>query len=146
LARVDGRGLLPRALLLLLFVRLALPLSAVAADAFSEAWLEPRRAAAVTALERTRAELDAAGAAAQALPEDDDVGMVETLRRFLGEQGARLDPSARLAELVERLDAAAGRVIDLIVVFLLETIVLPLATLWALWRLTSALLETGVNP
>lgn len=145
LARLDGRALVPRALLVLLFVRLALPCSALAAHAFSEAWLEPRRAAAVTALERTRAELDAASVTARSSAPEENAGMIDELRRFLGEQSARLDPSARLTELVERLDTAAGRVIDLIVVFLLETIVVPLASLWLLWRLTClALPPTGV--
>lgn len=145
LAALDTRGLLPRLLLVLLFVRLALPLAALAADAFSTAWLEPRRAQAITALDATRAELDAAGSATtEATTAEEDLGVVESARRFFVDKSARLDPSARLRELVDRLDAAAGRVIDLIVVFLLETIVVPLTTLWLLWRLTRlALPEPG---
>ena len=136
LARVDAAGLLPRLLILLLFVRLALPLAALGADLFSAQWLEPRRAAAVTALEATRAELDAveAEASAEVPPESD--GVLEGIRRYLGTQSARLDPTARLQALVERLDASAERVVDLVVVFTLETIVVPLGTLWLLWRLT----------
>ena len=146
LAALDRRALAPRLLLLLLFVRLALPLAALGAHAFSEAWLEPRRTAAVAALERTRAELDAVDAAARGTAPEDEGGWLEGLRSFLGDSGARLDPSAHLRGLVERLDAAAGRVVDLIVVFLLETIAVPLAALWLLWRLTRmARLNPGVR-
>lgn len=136
LARIDAGGLLPRLLILLLFVRLALPLAALGADLFSEQWLEPRRAAAVEALEATRAELDAVEAETAAQVPDESVGVIDGIRRYLGTQSARLDPTARLQALVERLDASAERVIDLVVVFTLETIVVPLGTLWLLWRLT----------
>ncbi|MEE2892511.1 MAG: hypothetical protein VX766_10270 [Pseudomonadota bacterium] len=136
LARIDATGLLPRLLILLLFVRLALPLAALGADLFSAGWLEPRRMAAVAALETTRAELDAVEAETSAeVPAESD-GVLEGIRRYLGTQSARLDPTARLQALVERLDASAERVVDLVVVFTLETIVVPLGTLWLLWRLT----------
>lgn len=135
LARLDSAALLPRLLILLLFVRLALPLAALGAHAFSEAWLEPRRMEAVAALERTRVELDEIETAPEPPPADED-GVVDALRRYLGTQTARLDVDARLAALGERLDAAAERVIDLLVVFTLQTIVVPLGSLWLLWRLT----------
>ena len=90
----------------------------------------------MAALEATRAELDAVEAETAAqVPEESD-GVLEGIRRYLGTQSARLDPTARLQALVERLDASAERVIDLVVVFTLETIVVPLGTLWLLWRLT----------
>jgi hypothetical protein len=139
LARLDGRGLMPRLLILLLFVRLALPLAALGADAFSERWLEPRRQAAVAGLELTRAELDAIESAAPELTDedvDDAAGVFDSMRRYMQEQRSRFDLKERLEALADRLDSAAEDLIDLVVVFLLQTIVVPLAVIWVLWRLT----------
>lgn len=149
LSRLDGRGLLPRLLILLLFVRLALPLAALGAHAFSERWLEPQRLAAVAGLEITRAELDAIESAAPALIEDDAEdapGVFDGMRRYMQEQRSRFDLKERLAALGDRLDLAAENLIDLVVVFLLQTIVVPLAVIWVLWRLTRMLQPGAGHP
>lgn len=151
LARLDRRGLLPRLLILLLFVRLALPLAAIGAHAFSERFLEPQRQAAVAGLELTRAELDAIESEAPELVDEDDPdarsapGVFDSMRRYMQEQRSRFDLKQRLEALGERLDVAAENVVDLVVVFLLQTIIVPLAVIWALWRLTR-MLQPGFPP
>lgn len=147
LARLDGRGLLPRLLILLLFLRLALPLAALGAHGFSERWLEPRREAAVAGLELTRAELDAIESSVPEIPDeeaDDAAGVFDGMRRYVQEQRSRFDLRDRLEALGDRLDSAAADVIDLVVVFLLQTMLVPLAVIWVLWRLTR-MLQPGVG-
>jgi hypothetical protein len=64
-----------------------------------------------------------------------DPGVVERVRRWWaqgGDVGARLDALKALA------NDAVEHVIRLIVVFTLQTLVLPLALGWALWRLLRA--------
>lgn len=139
LARLDHRDLLGRLLILLLFLRLALPLAALGADAFSNRWLEPRRAEAVAALAQTRAELDALDTRPPDLADPESPGMLEGLRRYLDTQRQRLDLHARLQALGDRLDVAAARLVDLVVVFVLQTILIPLGVIWLLWRLTRML-------
>jgi hypothetical protein len=146
LAETDRGGLLPRLLLLLLFVRLAIPLSALAAHAFGERWLEPRRAAAVATLQATRERLDEVEAAAPAAVAPEDASIFEDLRRYLDVQRQRLDLDARLAALSDAADSAAERVVDLVVVFVLQTVAIPLGVLWLLWRATRALLPTWGGP
>lgn len=144
LQRLDHGGLIPRLLILLLFLRLALPLAALGAHGFSERWLEPRREAAVAELDRTRLELDAIEAAGPDLEVSPDEGMFDSMRRYLAEQRARFDLEARLQALGDRLDRAAERLIDLVVVFVLQTILVPLGVIWLLWRLTR-MLVTGMR-
>lgn len=145
LQQLDHSGLIPRLLILLLFLRLALPLAALGAHGFSERWLEPRREAAVAELDRTRLELDAIEAAGPDLEVPADEGMFDSMRRYLAEQRARFDLEARLQALGGRLDRAAERVIDLVVVFVLQTILVPLGVIWLLWRLTR-MLVAGLRP
>lgn len=140
LQRLDHGGLIPRLLILLLFLRVALPLAALGAHGFSERWLEPRREAAVAELDRTRLELDAVEAAGPDLEVPPDESMFDSMRRYLAEQRARFDLEARLRALGDRLDRAAERVIDLVVVFALQTILVPLGLIWLLWRLTRMLI------
>lgn len=144
LAAVDAGAWLPRALLLLLFLRLCIPAAALGAHAFTERWLEPRREAAVAVLEETREALDRIETAPPPEPEA-ETGWIESLRRSLESQRERLDLDARLAELGARLDVAAERIVDLVVVFLLETLLVPLVLAWLLWRGTGALLRGAVS-
>jgi hypothetical protein len=135
LARLDATALIPRLLILLLFVRLAVPLAALGAHAFSEAWLEPRRVEAMAALERTRQELDKIETNAPPAPPE-DASVLEQIEWWLRRATDRLDLDTRLARLGGLVDTAADRVVDLLVVFTLQTIVVPLGSLWVLWRLT----------
>ena len=95
-------------------------------------------------LEETREALDRIETAPPPEPEA-DTGWIESLRRSLESQRERLDLDARLAELGARLDVAAERIVDLVVVFLLETLLVPLVLAWLLWRGTGALLRGAVS-
>jgi hypothetical protein len=145
LGRSDGNAWLPRLLILLLFVRLCVPLTALGAHAFSERWLEPRREAAVAVLETTREAIDRIETAPPTGDRSEE-GWIDSLRRYPDDQRERLDLDARLKALGDRIDLASERVIDLVVVFLLQTLLVPLALVWLLWRLTLALLGDAMRP
>ena len=146
IAALDSGGLGPRLLLLLLFLRLALPLTAIASEAFSDAWLEGRRTTAVASLDETREALAALERESTTEAASTDDGMFDTLRRYARSGAAQLDLDARLEALGERIDRAAERVVDLLVVFVLQTIVLPIVSLTVFWRLAGALLPALRGP
>ncbi|HSG89595.1 MAG TPA: hypothetical protein VLA56_10320 [Pseudomonadales bacterium] len=135
-ARLDSRDLIGRLLILALFLRLALPLAAIGAEAFSTRWLEPRRERAVAVLQETRVALDEIEQAAPQPPDTDVESMFDTFGRYLKTQRQRFDLKARLAALDARIDQAVTQLLDLVVVFVLQTIVVPLGVIWILWRLT----------
>ncbi len=123
-------------LLVLLFVRFCLPLAMLASHHFGQAFLEARRDAALATLETAQTRLEALEREQAPSSPDDDASLLERLRRYLDEQAGRLDLRTRLEGLRTSLDAAVGGVIDLIVVFLVQALLAPIAVLAVLWYLT----------
>ncbi|MEM6707268.1 MAG: hypothetical protein AAF648_00630 [Pseudomonadota bacterium] len=75
---------------------------------------------------------------------DPDAGIMDRLGRYLGRQADALNVQQRLAALRESAEAAITGVINLIVIFVLQTVLFPLGALWLTVRsfqlLTSRLL------
>jgi hypothetical protein len=121
-----------RVFLLAIFLRFAVPLVMLASDAIYELFLEPVYASASAEIARTQGELtdlhEQASAEAQ---ESDSDG-------WLGWWG-RTSDQFRWSERIERYQALFARlaenVVQLIAVFVLQTILLPLLFLWGLTRL-----------
>ena len=126
------RPWLARLLLGLLVVRFMVPGVVLGSEALFQRFMQTDYAAAQQALERSSAEAAAPPAAAGAAPAVPPPGMVERLRRWWGETA---DPTQRLEDLKTRANQAVEHVVRLIVVFTLQTLVLPLLLGWVLWRL-----------
>lgn len=125
------RPWLARLLLALLVVRFMVPAVVLGSEALFQRFLQPDYAAAQQSLERSSAEIAAPPAAASAPPAAPP-GVVERMRRWWSEAA---DPAQRLEELKTRANEAVEHVVRLIVVFMLQTLVLPLLLGWVLWRL-----------
>ena len=72
-----------------------------------------------------------------------DAGFIESLDSFFSGQRHKLDIQARLNAMATQAEQAIAALINLIVVFVMQTIVLPLGLLWLalhlfklLWRAT----------
>lgn len=128
------RPWLARLLLGLLVVRFMVPAVVLGSEALFQRFLQPDYAAAQQSLERSSVEIAAPAAAASAAPAAAP-GVAERLRRWWGETA---DPAQRLEELKTRANEAVEHVVRLIVVFTLQTLVLPLLLGWVLWRLLRA--------
>ena len=125
---------LARLLLVLLLARFAVPLAALGSDAVFRVFLARDYAVAQGAIGLSAERIDAAGAAS-ALPQaapPADAGAVERLRRWWAQAPGPADVGRRLDELKRLAADTADHVVMLIVVFLLQTLVLPVLTLWAL--------------
>lgn len=127
-----------RVLVALVFVRFAIPVLLIATQFVSTTFLEAQAKAATDALQLTTdqareldAEVDAAARAAN------DASMLERLTSTL----KSFDVKARIDALRDGLAGAIGHIVDLIVVFALETVLVPLAFLWLLGKLLAALLR-----
>lgn len=62
--------------------------------------------------------------------------------RWWTQAGSSLDVSARMEALKQSATAMTEHIIELIVVFLLQTLILPLGLLWLCWRASRAVLES----
>lgn len=122
------------AALFLLALRLAVPLGALASEGVYRAVLadEYERSAAV--LDDTLALLDEQGEALRPPPPAADASLLDRARALVGEAGAAIDVRGRLAQLEATATAATRHMVNLLAVFTLQTVLLPLAFLWLLLR------------
>lgn len=133
-ARRAPPGWLARGVALLLLVRFAVPVATIGTDAVARQFLAPGAEASRQALERLRGEAEAGTAKAAST----EAGALATIRGWLA-RGAEL--GGRLDEIAAAAGSIAEHVTSLIVVFLLQTLVFPIALAWLLWRLVRTLLD-----
>lgn len=126
-------GLGRRLLVAAAVVWLAVPLAAGVGSSVFERFLADRYQEAAATIEATEHQ----GRLVEArVPEDADAGWWQSLGLD------RLDLRARIGALTERAEAAVHSVIELTVIFLFQTVALPLATLWVLARLAGLLVRS----
>lgn len=128
---------LSRALLVLILVRLAIPVITIGGD-----WVFHRFLA--DNYQQAQGELDkisvTASEPAIAVPEKGkNEGLWEKVKRWT-EAAESLDVKARLADLQEAVSRATDHVVDLMVVFVMQTIVVPIVLLWALLKVVGGVL------
>ncbi|MBV6413893.1 MAG: hypothetical protein IT479_16215 [Xanthomonadales bacterium] len=127
---------LARVALLLLLVRFAVPLAALGSDLCFRAFLADRYAASQQALALGEREVSELAQPTEAPAES----MGERVQRWWADARAAVDVEARLAALRETATRVTEHVVELIVVFLLQTLIVPTLLLWALWRAALGLL------
>ena len=125
---------------LTLFVRFAVPLVVLLNDAVYQSFLAERYQSSQLALEQTRDEVEA-------LREDDrpqstinsDDNLLQRLGRWYDRAAQGLNVDGRIQLYKDRLARASEHIIQLIVVFMLQTVVFPLLFLWLGLRVLRAL-------
>jgi hypothetical protein len=131
------RQLIAGAFAVALIVRFALPLYALGSSLFFEHFLAPTQAAAVGAAEQTSGdirELERLGVESQL---EVDATWRQRVSAWFAETVQSLDVRDRIEAFRERLATVTEHVLQLVVVFTLQTIALPLAFLWMLPRVAS---------
>lgn len=121
--------------LVLLALRFAVPLAALTSEAAYRLFLAPEYEASTAQLEGSRDDLAARAAAAeQAAQPAADESLLDRANRWLEETRETLDLKARLGDLQQLAADATRNVIDLIAVFVLQSLLFPLAFAWVAWR------------
>jgi len=118
-----------RILLFLLFVRFAVPVLIVGTTLISDAFLEPKQAEATAILRDTTKDIERISDEAQTVPPDDQ-SFMERLGEMIDESLKSMRVGDRMKELKESASNAAEHIVDLIAIFVLQTILLPLTFLW----------------
>ncbi len=136
---VYGRqrpGWLNSLLVLALMIRFAIPVATVGTEVLFHTFLEARYQASEQVIG------DATQSVSELTPAPD--GAADRERSWWDSTKDRLDPSKKLADLRQRAELAAEHMVRLIVVFLLETLIIPLALLWLLYVIVrSAITPAG---
>jgi hypothetical protein len=126
---------LVRLLLILLLVRFAVPAVTLGTDLLFEKFLAADYAASQQAIELASGHIEKTEPPVAVA----DAGMLERMKNWLAEKN--LDAGARLEALKQAAEKITERVINLIVIFLLQTLVIPLLLLWALYAAARAVFE-----
>lgn len=113
-----------RVAIFLLVLRFAIPVTAVAGDLIYQHFLANRYQAAYTALDATHQEVKALRKADQETR--DDGTLIGRIDAWLEEKSRQLSIEDRIAEYRDRLGDAVSHIMELIIIFLLQTVLLPL--------------------
>lgn len=132
---------LARVLVLLLFVRFAVPIAALGSEsAFRLALAKPYS----EAQEQVKLTLEPP-VATDAPPAEANAGVLDRIKSWLARKGA--DLHARVDSIKVRMEGAIVHMVTLMAIFVVQTAVLPLLFLWLSYRLFGATLRWhGVFP
>jgi hypothetical protein len=127
-------------LLVLLALRFAVPLAALASEASYQVFLRPQYEQSSAALEQARTHLSTT--AAQIAPKaPPDASFSERAQRLLETAREALDVGQHLEALQRTAAEVTRHVVNLIAIFVLQTVLFPLLFLWLLVRAARALVR-----
>jgi hypothetical protein len=123
--------ILKRVFLMLLFIRFAVPVMLIVNDLLYQQFLEQRYQQSTEVITRAGEELESLSAQAdEEIAAEADSGMLESISRAWNNTVDSVDMSARLNRMQERAGEVIEHLIELSVVFVLQTGLLPVAFLW----------------
>ena len=131
---------LVRALVVVLFLRFAVPLAMIANEAVYALFLESKYQESTQVIEAAGAELEQVTVEPD-LPEEGEVGILESIGRTFSSTADSFDFEDRLDEISERASELIEHLLQLGVVFIFQTGILPIAFLWLFLRSLSLLLK-----
>jgi len=127
------QGTLPwsrRALLMAVFVRFALPILIVGSNLVFNEFLATEQQAALDALRGVQADIEEIREAPPPLPQSQDQSFMDRFNSMVDSTLEAIDPRDSLEELSARVADASEHIISLIVIFVLQTILLPIGFMW----------------
>ncbi|MEL6868519.1 MAG: hypothetical protein AAFO81_01835 [Pseudomonadota bacterium] len=130
--RLRLRAFALRFLLIAFLVRFALPFLVIGSNVVFDLFLADQQSAATTALESTSDDIRTITEDATQSSDSQDSGFFSRFGDFVGDSIAALDVRERLSNLQERVAGATEHIVNLIVIFVLQTILLPVLFLWLL--------------
>jgi hypothetical protein len=118
-----------RVLLMMLFVRFAVPVLIVGTTLISDAFLVSEQQAATAVLESTTADIEEINEETRAAPATEQ-SLMERLAEMIDDSLESMNVSERLSRLKNSAARASEHIVSLIAIFVLQTIILPLVFLW----------------
>jgi len=125
------RVVLKRVFLLLLFIRFAVPVMLIANDLLYQQFLEPRYQQSTTVITEAGKDLEQLRTEASVEPVDaSDGSMLDSITRAWSSTVDSIDITGKLDRMQNRAGEVIEHLIQLSVVFILQTGLLPIAFLW----------------
>ena len=137
-------GYLLKAALVLIFLRFAVPLVAISSDWVFNEFLKPQYEESTSELESTAQNIGRINQATQDdLAIDDDPSLIDRAKRIYQSATETFDIDGRIEQYKAAATETSKHAINLVVVFVFQTIVFPLLFLVLLWRFGKSLLQIG---
>ncbi len=136
---------LMRVFLVLLFLRFAVPAVLIANEVLFELFLQPRYLTSTEVIESAGADIQKAGADAATQDTGESPGVMGMLGRALDSTRESLNLTHRVDYIKQRVADIIEHLIQLSVVFILQTGILPVAFLWLLMHLLKMLMQRGTG-
>ena len=127
---------LSRLLILLLMIRFAIPVVTIGSDLLFRQFMETDYQSSQRGIESVSGHLEKIDT--QDVAKADDRGVLD---RFKGWAAQQTDFKSLYANLKASAEQATERIITLMVIFLLQTLVFPLALLWIMWSIARRIFE-----
>ena len=125
------RPLALRVLLVTVVLRFAVPILVIGSNLVFDTFLAAEQAAATEALEATRTDIEQINEnVPTSASNTENQSVIERLGSMLDSSLESMNISDRLTRLRDRVSNASEHIINLIVIFVLQTIILPLVFLW----------------
>lgn len=128
--RAGVKTLALRLFLVMAFLRFALPVLIIGTHIIFSAFLEKEHDAATAVLEATSSRIEQFNEEQTEVTPGDEASFFDKLGEAIGSSMESLDVSGRIDRLKESASSASEQIVNLIVIFVLQTIILPLAFLW----------------
>lgn len=122
---------------LLLIGRFAMPLYSLGTSVFFERYLQPSQVEAVEALGETSGDVREIEQLANPEP---DAGLIGRVSSWFTNAVERLDVSERIEAFRDRVSDAVEHLLNLLVIFFLQTVLLPVGFLWVLPKVARAMI------
>jgi len=141
--RPGSEQLLFRLFLLVVFIRFAVPMAMIANEGLYRLFLESRYLESTQSIETAGSEIRAAGSDdTDAAIEEVEEGVLGSLGRMFENTGKALNVKEKMAYIGERASDLIEHLIQLSVVFILQTGILPIAFLWIFLQLFKQLFRS----
>jgi hypothetical protein len=129
--RIPGSAFLLRLCVLAVFVRFVFAAVSLTTAWVDHAVLAERQESALAQISQTRERIETLNQQTRPLPGETEESMLDRFSAFLDDQRRAMNIEARLAALSDRVESAINELIRLIVIFTVQTILVPVTALWA---------------
>ena len=135
--------LLKRLFLIVLFIRFAVPLMLIANDLLYQVFLEPRYQHSTVIITKAGSQLEQMSARTKVeITQESDAGMLDSISRAWSNTLESMDLSGKLDRMQTRASEIIEHLIQLSVVFVLQTGLLPVAFLWVFLQIFKTLFRS----
>jgi hypothetical protein len=139
----GSEKILFRVFIIAVFIRFAVPLALIANEGLYHLFLESRYIESTQVIETAGSEISEAGADETEAPvEEAELSMLDSLGRMLESTRDSMNFKQKVAYIGERASGLIEHLIQLSVVFILQTGILPIAFLWIFLQIFKQLFRT----